>query len=263
MISKKKIYNIYQKNPKKLYEGSHYAIQGSGGFVIKDSYSVRLDPVQRIGKYDMTDAVQILFPAAKINNLLGGFNHMTCEFNRDSVMISSDDLLDLGIEEFLSVGSLDSMYIQYRDYINSFFGFSMKGSSLFTNQSQIEIGEGLFDRRMLVSLLGEKVVCPYSGEVKDALHGYIEIRGINEMLRKIQLLDIFGNRSDGDISRGFLSGDLIYVREGIEIKLDIGLSGDSGVVSLLEIALLSNGGSGISSIQLGKKFKAPLLLRLC
>ena len=121
-VVKKKVYNIYQKNPKKVYEGSHYAIQGSGGFVIKDSYSLRMSAVQRVGKYDMTDAVQILFPAATINALLGGFNSISGCFFKDSITINSERLLTgLEKESIISVGSLDSIYYDYQKYINNIF----------------------------------------------------------------------------------------------------------------------------------------------
>jgi hypothetical protein len=259
---KKKVYNIYQKNPKKVYEGSHYAIQGSGGFVIKDSYSLRMSAVQRVGKYDMTDAVQILFPAATINALLGGFNSISGCFFKDSITINSERLLTgLEKESIISVGSLDSIYYDYQKYINNFFGFSLKGSSLFTNESQVDIGGGLFDRHSLWSLLKEVVVCPYSGEIKDGVNGYIEIHNIGEILLRINQLDLFGNRyGEIDISKGFIAGDLIYIREGIDIKLDLGLSLDAGVVGILENSFMTN--SMISSVGLAKKYKAPLLLRL-
>jgi len=258
----KKTYNIYQPNPKKRYEGSHYAIQGSGGFVIQDSYSVHLSAIQNVGKYDMTNAVQILFPAARINQLLGGFNSVSGKFFKDSITIGPEQLLGgLEKESIVSVGSLDSMYLDYQKYICDFFGFSIRGSSIFTNDSQVAIGGGIFDRGSLWSLLKEVSICPYSGDVKQSLNGYIEIHTIGEILMRINTLDLFGNRNgEPNIGRGFIGGDLIYIREGIDIKLDVGLSLDSGVVGILENTLMKN--SGISSVSLAKKYKAPLLLRL-
>jgi len=258
----KKTYNIYQKNPKKVYEGSHYAIQGSGGFVIKDSYSIRMSAISKVGKYDMTDAVQMIFPASTINSLLGGFNSISGSFFKDSITMDAERLLT-GLEKdsILSVGSLDSIYYDYQKYINDFFGFSIRGSSLFTNDSQVAFGGGLFDRHSLWSLLKEVAICPYSGEVKEGVHGYIEIHHIGDILLRINQLDLFGNRNgEPDISQGFIAGDLIYICEGIDIKLDLGLSLDSGVVGLLENTFMTN--SGISSMGLAKKYKAPLLLRL-
>lgn len=258
----KKTYNIYQKNHKKVYEGSHYAIQGSGGFVIKDSYSVNLSAVQKVGKYDMTDAVQIIFPASAINNLLGGFNSVVGTFFKDSITIDAEKLLScLDNDSIISVGSLDSMYYDYQKYIHNFFGFSLKSSTLFTNDSQVAFGGGIFDRHSLWSILKEQSICPYSGEVKDGVNGYIEIHNIGEILLRINQLNLFGNRHEEiDIGMGFIAGDLIYIREGIDIKLDLGLSIDSGVVGLIENTFMTN--SGISSVGLAKKYKAPLLLRL-
>jgi len=263
MSGSKKIYNIYQKNPKKLYEGSHYAIQGSGGFVIKDSYSVSLSAVQNIGKYDMTNAIQILFPAENINHLLGGYNSVSGKFFKDSITISPEQLLSGLVEKdsIISVGSLDSIYIDYQKYICDFFGFSIRGSSIFTNDSQVAIGGGIFDRGSLWSLLKEVSICPFSGEVQQGLNGYIEIHNIGEILMRINNLNFFGNRyGEPNIGRGFIGGDLIYISGGIDIKLDLGLSLDTGVVGLLENTFMIN--SGISSVSLAKKYKAPLLLRL-
>ena len=263
MNSKK--YNTYQRNPKKIYDGSHYAITGKGGFSIKESYAMKLEPIRQLGKYDMTNAVQILFPAELLNGLLGGFNEMTKEFNNNQIIITADQLLNtVQKEDILSVGAFDSMYYDYQNYINNYFGFTLNGVSLFTNESQIEFNNGVFNKNCLYSVLHEKRICSFSGEIKDALNGYIEIKDISEMLYKINELDLFGNRpmqsSSHDICKGFIDGDLIYISDGIHIKLDTEMTIDSAIIPILENRF--NKKNGNMNIKLDKGYHTSLLLRL-
>jgi hypothetical protein len=255
-----KKYNTYQKNPKQKYEGAHYAITGKGGFSIKDSYVMKITPIQEFGKYDMTNAVQILFPASLLNSFLGGFNEITKKFNKDLITVTSQQLLKIDKKDILSVGAFDSMYYDYQKHINTFFRFSMNNSSLFTTESQTEINNGIFDEGRLYSMLNEKSICPFSGEITDALNGYIEIKNITDMLSKINDLNLFGNRFSHDISKGFMNGDLIHVSNGMNIKLNVDMSIDSAVVSILENKFMKN--SGISDIGLVRKYQSDILLRL-
>jgi hypothetical protein len=248
----KKVYNIYQKNPKKKYEGAHYAIQGCGGFVIKDSYAMKLEPIRQIGKYDMTNAVHILFSASKINAMLGGFNCVSETFFNDCITINCEEFLNMKETDIISVGSLDSMYFDYKKYIQSYLG---SVHSLFMNEIN-----SIFDTESLYAILQEKIICPYSGEIKNGCNGYIEIKNINATLKRICELDIFGNRFTGNISQGFLSGDLLYIKDGMMIKLDIGMKTDNSIKTLLENSIHSS--SGIESIPLSKKYTVPLLIRL-
>lgn len=247
-----KTYNIYQKNPKKIYQGSHYAIQGTGGFVIKDSYSVKMSAIHNIGKYDMTNAVQILYSANRLNNMLGGFNCITGRFHHDCITIRSEEFCNMLKTDIVSVGSLDSIYFDYKKHIQEYFGFA---GSMFVDEV-----ENVFDNGSLLSLLHEKTICPYSGEITNACNGYIEIKNIDETLHKMCDLNIFGNRHSSDISNGFLSGDLVYVKGGIEISMDIDMKIDNGVRTILENTLNCN--SNIACINVKKKYMAPLLIRV-
>ena len=145
------------------------------------------------------------------------------------------------------------MYFDYQKYIKDFLGFS--GNGLFIDEI-----ESIFDIDTLFKMINGKTICSYSGEIKKALYGYIDIKNINETLKRICDLDIFGNRFSSDISLGFLSGDLLYIKNGMEIRMDMDMKIDNGVQVLLEKKLNCN--SGISSIELKKIYSAPLLIRV-
>jgi len=256
---KSKQYNIYQLNPKKIYNGSHYAITGNGGFSIKESYAMKLSPIQQIGKYDMTNAVQVLFPASLLNDLIGEFNELTKEFNINEVTISAEQFLyTVQQEDIVSVGEFNSMYYDYQRYINANFGRTMNNYSLFTTDSQREFNNGIFDKTCLYSTLHEKIT-DSSGVIKEALDGYIEIKEISKMLIKINELDLFGNRQSQDIYR-FIDGDLIYIPYGIHIKLDTEMTLDLALLPILENEFNINNEQ--SDITLGKEYQSALLLRL-
>jgi len=263
---KSKKYNIYQRNPKKTYEGSHYAITGKGGFSIKESYAMKLAPIRHLGKYDMTNAVQILFPAAVLNGLLGGYNQMTKQFKNNRIVIVAKQFLNtVKKDDILAVGEFDSMYFDYQRHVNNYFGNTDNNSSLFTCESQKDINNTIFDKNGLYSILHEKSICSFSGEIKDAFDGYIEMNDVSEMLHKICELDLFGNNLFGnrishDICKGFIDGDLIYIPEGIHIKLNMDMSTDSSVVSVLENSFHTN--SRECNIELPKLYTSALLLRL-
>jgi hypothetical protein len=261
---KSKKYNIYQRNPKKIYNGSHYAITGSGGYSIQESYAMKLSPIQQLGKYDMTDAVQILFPACLLNEFLGDFNAVTNQFNNNQIIITAEQFLyTVREDDILSVGEFGFMYADYRSYVNNYFGHTMNTYSLFTNDSQREFNNGIFDKNCLYSTLREKTTGAF-GEIKEALNGYIEINKVSEMLLKITELNLFGNRSflsgTQDIYNGFIDGDLIYIPDGIHIKLDTKMTLDLAVLPIIENEF--NIMNETPTITLDKEYQSALLLRV-
>ena len=257
---KSKKYNIYQRNPKKIYNGSQYAITGNGGYSIKESYAMKLAPIRQLGKYDMTNVIQILFPAAIFNELLGEFNEMTNKFNNDDIIITAEQFLyTVQQEDIISVGSLSSIYCDYQSYINNYFGHTVNNYSLFTNDSQTEFNNGIFDKNCLYSTLHEKIT-DSSGEIKEALNGYIEIKKITEILSKINELNLFGNRLSQEVYKGFMDGDLIYIPDGINIKLDTVMTLDLAILPILENEF--NIVNEPLDIKLNKQYQSAILLRL-
>ena len=93
-------------NPKHIYTGLQPAITGIGGFSIEEDLQIiRLNPIQNIGKYNTTDAIQVLYDTSKINNKLGlvkqgnrilhtTFNECTQTFPIDSISITANDFIN-------------------------------------------------------------------------------------------------------------------------------------------------------------------------
>jgi len=215
-----KIYNILQ-NPTEIYNGSHYAITGSGGFEInKKQESIKLSTISQFGKYDVTPSVQLLISSEYLNNNLGIYDAVTDSFENDSIIIDSSYFMQLEIDKIVSVGSFELIYLDFLSFINQYFGGIPYGPELFNVNSQIELNHGAFDKSILYNLLHG-----------DQITGYIQINGINEMLTHMIGQNIFGNReSVYTIESGFLSGDLIYIEDGISISLDINIESNPGAL---------------------------------
>lgn len=205
-MSLQKKYNILQKNPKQKYDGSHYAITGSGGFEINTSSSMKLVPISHFGKFDFTNALQVLIKRDLFNSKLGGFDFSSNLFSQDNLLITTTDFL-LTEQQIVSLGSLETIYMDFKTYVHDYFNVPY-GISIF----QDNIDEtSIFDKVEFCKLLREQ-----------HFTGQITILEINEILKKLMEYNICGNRNGNEnICEGFIDGDLFYIRNGISILLNI------------------------------------------
>ncbi len=204
MSSKK--YNILQKNPKQKYDGLHYAIQGTGGFEINTSSNVKLVPISNFGKYDFTNALQVLMKRDFFNSKIGVFNTSSNTFSEDTIEITTSEFL-LNEDQIISLGSLETIYLDFKNYIHNFFNIP-HGISVFQENMDDKI---IFDKLELCKLLREQ---PFSGSIK--------ILEINPILKNLVEYNICGNRNGSEmVNDGFIDGDLFYIPNGISILLTI------------------------------------------
>ena len=204
MPSKK--YNVLQKNPKQKYDGLHYAICGTGGFEINTSSNMKLLPISNFGKYDFTNALQVLMKRDVFNSKMGIFNVSSNTFSEDVIEIETSDFL-LNEEQIISLGSLETIYLDFKFYIHNYFNIP-HGISVFEENMD---DKTIFDKNEFCKLLREQ---PFNGRVK--------ILEINNILQNLVEYNICGNRDDSEtLNDGFIDGDLFYIPNGISILLTI------------------------------------------
>lgn len=199
-----KKYNILQTNPKKKYQGSHYAITGRGGFEINSTNEIQLKPILQFGKYDLTNTLQIVMNKEIFNSKIGVFDGTLLSFSLDNIRLEPNDFI-LEEKQIVSMGSLETLYIDFKKYIYDYFKMSYIVNMFNENTSHI------FDEEELCKLIRE-----------NHFSGYIEIIGINEIFKNLMEYNICGNRNDGvELKDGFISGDILYIPEGLSIMLSI------------------------------------------
>jgi hypothetical protein len=205
-MSSKKQYNILQKNPKQKYDGSHYAITGTGGFEINTSSVMKLVPIPHFGKYDFTNSLQVLMKRDLFNSKLGIFEPSSNAFTVDKLQITTSEFL-LTEEQIISLGSLETIYLDFKTYIHDYFNIPY-GINMF--QENIDQNP-IFDKAEFCKLLREQ-----------SFNGHINILETNKILETLLEYNICGNRNGYEsIQHGFMDGDLFYIPNGITILLSI------------------------------------------
>lgn len=190
------------------YSGLVYAFYGTGGFTMDQCFNtIQLLPEAQLYQYDVTQAVQVLFDVRTFNSKLGlykddnnqyitstTFDISSDSFTVDSINISSLDFQDgLTASQVISVGTYNTMYTDYIEFVNTYFGYAGGFSSLFAAASEFDINQGVFDSNSFVNLL-----YPYSdvsGENVKPLTGSITISNINNLLRYAVDSNVFNNRN--------------------------------------------------------------------
>ena len=224
-------------NPSTYYylEGYYYSFTGSGGFVGESGApAVRYDLNESFEKYDMTDAVQVLYDVKTFNSKIGlfkdvsniiitdtSFNDASDNFPIDELSITADEFVNgMQTDQVISVGRLNTIYDEFSDFVKQYFshgGFE----SLFSNTSNYTINDGIFDASAFLHIITEKPIDSSGAYVSD-LSGSITINSINDLLKTACVINVFGNRDSSDnpvIENGFLSGDLIFVPSGLQMTL--------------------------------------------
>ena len=245
------------------YEGFFYAFYGSGGFTMDQCFNtIKLTQPNPLLRYDVTKALQVKFDVRTFNAKLGlykdannigitstTFNPVTDNFSIDEITISADEFVaGLSKDQVISVGSYSTMYGDFKQLVNTYFGYAGGFSSLFSQASEFDINNGVFDASAFIN-----IITPYSrpsGENVKQVTGSITISDINSLLKYAIDRNIFGNRTtqsslgtSSDVSSnytgnsttqeenyfksnygmadGFIAGDLIFIPAGTTIKLHL------------------------------------------
>jgi hypothetical protein len=248
------------------YEGFYYAFYGSGGFTMDQCFNtIKLQQQNPLLRYDVTKAVQVRFNVSTFNEKIGlykqsnnvdiissAFNSVTDKFPENSITITAAEFLaGMSEAQVLSVGAYETMYSDYIQFVNTYFGYAGGFSSLFADASEFDINGGLFDASAFMN-----IITPYttaSGENVKPLVGAITISDINNLLKFAIDGNVFKNRTpqvvdatdasasdtgsgydangfsyehslyktNFGMADGFIHGDLIFIPAGTTVKLHV------------------------------------------
>jgi hypothetical protein len=176
---------------------------------------MHIHTVPNIAKYDITDSLQIVFPAKVLNSCL----------SNDQIFISSQTLLDhLTPECILSFGNFENLYSNYESFIHDLVGHVFSNTPLFSSCTK-------FDKYAFHELLTS-----VNTEDNDALTGEIHILDVKKTLANLQEWNVFGNRHPTNTSSttDFLPGDFFFMNDGFSITLNTDLSLQSMYLSFMD-----------------------------
>jgi hypothetical protein len=230
-----------------VYNSTVYAFGATDGFVMERQFDdITLRPADTISRFDVIDSVQVTVAASVFNTKLGVFDTVDDCFKIDGtevdeITFTSDDFRTAlaAPEDVISVGSLSTLYSDFKTYVGVYFGFNGGFETLFAAASEFTIDEDdLFEADSLVALIageaaGEDPATPYT----KVMTGSITISNITKLLRFAVDSNCFGNRvpsgsaasddTNFGVNNGFLPNDLIWVPAGIEITLKLAIDAES------------------------------------
>lgn len=238
--------------------GTLYAFTASGGLVLEQGFTTietLADVSGGVVNFDMTQVPQILIsadvfnaalgkptPASTVADPSGYFDETTQQYTvaGNKITITAADIVTdmtaTGASAVTHLGQLTNIYTSFENYVQTYFGYFGGFASLFDNASQFDITND-FTTSELHSLMTSPSADVNGAEIK-SMTGSIEISNVTEAIRFAVDSNVFGNRgpnlaSTGDadpatdasanfgLADGFLPGDLIHLKDGIEIKLDV------------------------------------------
>lgn len=238
---------IGQQAGQNSFFGEFYAFLATGGFTIEQGFAtVKLLQENPLSKYDMTNALQVKYDVALFNKKLGivkdaanknvidsSFILASDRFPNDIITITADEFVqNMTTRQVISVGTYYSLYSDYVNYVSTYFGYSGGYASLFSQASEFNINNGVFDASAFINIINGQSVDP-SGNYINNLSGSISIYNINNLLRFAIDGNVFGNRDPASgatasdtnnqanygMLDGFVAGDVILVPNGTTITL--------------------------------------------
>jgi hypothetical protein len=247
------------------YATTVYAFNASGGFTMARGFDdIKFRAADAIPRFDVTDAVQVLFDVATFNAKLGlvkdasnlvivssSFDAVNDYFASAGVEVASINLsstnlingLNVNGLQVISVGKYATLYSDFKNYVSSYFGFDGGFSSLFAAASEFAIDtNNQFNGASFVRLLNGEAVHADGHYIAD-LSGSITVNNLTKLLRYAVDTNCFGNRtpsvdpsgssvdpsynSNYGVEDGFLAGDLIWIPSGTTITLNIAIDSEA------------------------------------
>ena len=193
---------------KNIHVGTKYVIHAKGGFSLCEKYQpLSLKPLPGIAKRNITDAVQIFFPASILNQHI-----QNDQVVLDNVIFSES----IFQKSIFHMGNVEKNIENYKQNMNFSFG------NLFPNS--LFIHPCVVDTDFLYSSLSNP----------NHFFGNITINNISQTLSWISNKNIFQNREISSSSQHFLPGDLIFIENGILFSIKTNMKYDDGILSLLK-----------------------------
>jgi len=182
--------------------------------------------------------------ASVLNGKLGTFDTVDDCFKINgtettSITFTSDNFRTAlaSTADVISVGSLSTLYSDFKSYVGVYFGFNGGFETLFAAATEFTIdGDDLFEADSLVALINGADAGAASPYTK-IMTGEITISNITQLLRFAVDSNCFGNRTPSGstsdaagnfgVNNGFLANDLIWVPAGIQITLKLAIDAES------------------------------------
>ena len=236
------------------YSGFFYAFYGAGGFTMDQCFNtIKLIQQNPLLRYDVTKALQVRYDVREFNEKIGlykdsnnihvlssDFNAVSDRFPTDSITITSTEFVSNMLSDYvISVGTYSTIYSDFIEYVNTYFGYAGGFSSLFSQASEFDINGGVFDANSFINIINEYGPDASGANVK-ALTGSITISNINNLLKYAIDGNVFNNRtpqqetgtaadpnsymdasSNYGMADGFVAGDLIFIPAGTTINLHL------------------------------------------
>ena len=248
--------------PAGAYSGYYYAFYGSGGFTMDQCFNtIKVRQQAAILRYDVTNSLQVTFDVRTFNSKIGlykdvdnivinetSFNEVSDVFDIDTITISSTEFVDgMSESQVISVGAYSTIYSDFIQFVNTYFGYAGGFSSLFSGASEFDINGGVFDASAFIKIITETDYVVDMSNVK-AVTGTVTIENINALLKYAIDGDVFNNRnpqlstgtasnpstdasgevfgnilykSNYGMADGFIAGDLIFIPAGTTVKLHL------------------------------------------
>ncbi len=228
------------------YATTVYAFAATDGFVMERQFAdIALRPADSIARFDVTNAVQVTVDASVFNAKLGTFDTVDDCFKTGGEEVSEIEFTSNDFRtalasdaDVISVGTLSTMYSDFKTYVGTYFGFNGGFETLFAAATEFTIDEDdLFEADSLVDLIagtaGADPATPYT----KIMTGSITISNITKLLRYAVDSNCFGNRvpsgtdptdeTNFGVNNGFLANDLIWVPTGIQVTLKLAIDAES------------------------------------
>lgn len=229
-----------------VYDSTVYAFGATGGFEMERQFAdIQLRPADSIERYDVTNAVQVKVAASVLNAKLGTYDTVDDCFKSGGVMVdaitfTSDNFRTAlaSVDDVISVGSLSTLYSDFKSYVGVYFGFNGGFETLFAAATEFVIdSDDKFEADSLVALIGGTAATTETHPYTKIMTGEITISNITELLRYAVDSNCFGNRTPAGssstdagnfgVNNGFLANDLIWVPAGIKITLRLAIDAES------------------------------------
>ena len=236
------------------YATTVYAFGATDGFVMERGFAdIELRVADAIQRFDVANAVQITVAASVLNAKLGTFDDVSDSFLIDDVETTSIEFTSdnfrtalASTDDVISVGSLSTLYSDFKTYVGVYFGFNGGFETLFAAATEFTIDEDdLFEADSLVALIAGTAADDTAHPYTKVMTGSITISNITKLLRYAVDSNCFGNRTPSGtdstdatnfgVNNGFLANDLIWVPTGIEVTLKLAIDAESFIALLQSV----------------------------
>jgi hypothetical protein len=273
------------------YNSTVYAFAATDGFVMERQFAdITLREAETIPRFDVVDSVQITVSASVLNSKLGTFDTVDDCFKIDdeettSIEFTSNDLRTAlaSEDDVITVGSLSTLYSDFKTYVGTYFGFNGGFETLFAAATEFTIDEDdLFEADSLVALIQGNATDETTQPYTKIMTGSITISNITKLLRFAVDSNCFGNRvpagsdptdeTNYGVNNGFMPNDLIWVPNGIKVTLRLAIDAEAfnpinnRGPNYVQDTTVTNGNfqskTSATTTLIEREVKVPLLIRL-